>query len=980
MTNPQGDAPFGAASPHRLNNFLEVYGYTEVASKYYDPLVPFTGGTSTALKCALGGPWRLLSDIHRVVTDVGANEGRYYMAATLAGDDSQASTFLLRFDDTQSMSLTWPGGNPNVEISQYPDANSVTYTGNTGLFVEAANMMRVTAPVLNVPSLYLTSDGFTVAGLRNGSSKGSQECFALDYEGLAQNWRQMIRMADYTFINGGIVSVFDGVNCNEHGMLVWPQRDLTSISWGDGGAQPQMLAMDFTDGNSWQLPFQKFVDTAPLSTTYQLLYNITKPFWFYEAGMRLDELGVRPQPANFGDITTRWGGDPSGNYESVFADVRVQQFSDSTKAGYQGGASAFGPHYYGRFQATSSEFSNVDGSAARVGNSAYFLWAPRSAQGWSLPSSASKNRESAYSQTEVGGDFLMSWCYEYADATGRIVRSAPSSPITFTICAEIWSAPADGRDRGKIRSGGRVTQFKWGAFAPRLELTNRLNAASEDPRRVTLQPYATCEPYSTVLYRMPWQNFLNPINSFVVPRNATRGVVPFAGRPFDAPATGFAFITTTPCGFVFTNHNKQGEPPSYLDGYNGCFDGPTGDYNGMLREPFLYTTGGVLDNVAPPGCKAMCVHQNRLVVGGADDATVVWFTKELSPTDAPGFNDALTLTIEAGGAVTGLASMNSNLFIFKENDIYVVAGSMPDATGQSASLSEPTRLPHGIGCIEPRSVLSTPVGIFFRSFRGIELLTPDLQISAIGDKIRERMQVYPEVLSIAHNPQSEEIYLVCSTEKVTRADDNTSAIVLVFSYMSNTWYEWTLQDLADGAYSHIAMTVIGNRPWVAIGHTSASVNGGYVYQQGGSYVDGLANNAPTYNYAYPSVVWQTAPFALNQVQGFQRVKRIRLLARPIFGTTLPPVGILLETDGAGNQQTVSFTESQLTSILSLQGGLLQLETHVAQQKGQLLSMAAQTSAPTVVDPNVAGYRFSNLALVVGLKSGLNKRITEEAKH
>jgi hypothetical protein len=958
-TNPQGDAPFGAASPHKLNNFLEIYAYTETFVSEYEPLVPYSGGTSTALRCALGGPWRIVSDIYRAGS---VN----YVAATPAGDDSQASTFLLRFDESQEATISLPGGRPNLELAPYPSASSVAYVNNVGFFVEGANMMRVTAPPLNVPSLRLTQNGFTVGALRNGSSKGLQECFAIDYEYLAQNWRQMVRMSDYTFINGGLLSVFDGVNCNEHGMLVWPQRDLTSISWGDGGAQPQYLA----SAPNIQNPFQRFQSSSALLQFFYLLNNVSKPFFFYEVGLN--------GSTNFGNLTTQWGGDPSSNYEAIYADGRIQQFSSFTKPGYEGGASAFGPHYYGRYQNAGSGFSNDNNNPSIVGTESYFLWAPRSAAGWSDPATGTVkgNRESAYSQSEVGGDFLMSWCYEYADGTGRIVRSSPSSPIQYTVCAEIYSSYPVPRDRGAIRRGGRVTVFKWGVFVPRLELTNRLNAASEDPRRVTLQPYSTCEPYSTVMYRMPWQNFLNPINDFVVPRNATRGVVPYASRPFDALSIGAGTITTTPCGLVFTNHNRVPSPPDYKDGYNGMFDGPTGDYNGMLREPYLYTTGGVLDNVAPPGCKAMCVHQNRLVIGGADDATVVWFTKELSPTDAPGFNDTLTLTIESGGAVTGLASMNSNLFIFKENDIYVVAGTMPDATGQSSSLSEPTRLPSGIGCTDPRSVLTTPIGIFFRSPRSIELLTPDLQIRPIGDKVKQRLETYPFVTSVSHNPATEEVYFVCQTNRVSRVVTGSAFTVLVYSYMSNSWYEWSLAALGEGPAS---MTVIDNKPWLACANpVDDPTIQAHVYQQGNGYVDGLANAGATYTYQYIPVLWQTAPFALNEVQGFQRTKRIRLLARAFTATGIPGMSMLLGTDGSASQ-TVTFTSGEVTSINSIQG-LIQLEAHVANQKGQLIVMGAQTLSPPSISQNTTGVRFSNIALVVGLKSGLNKRITEEAKH
>jgi hypothetical protein len=371
----------------------------------------------------------------------------------------------------------------------------------------------------------------------------------------------------------------------------------------------------------------------------------------------------------------------------------------------------------------------------------------------------------------------------------------------------------------------------------------------------------------------------------------------------------------------------------------------------------------------------MCVHQNRLVIGGADDATVVWFTKELSPTDSPGFNDTLTLTIESGGAVTGLASMNSNLFIFKKNDVYVVAGTMPDATGQSSSLSEPTRLPSGIGCTDQRSVLTTPVGIFFRSPRSIELLTPDLQIRPIGDKIKARLEAYPFVTSVSHNAATEEVYFVCQNQQVSRIVTGAGFTVLVYSYMSNTWYEWNMGNLGEGPAS---MTVIDNKPWLACANPLDDPSQAHVYRQGAGYVDALANAGANYTYQYIPVVWQTAPFALNQVQGFQRIKRLRLLARAFTMTGIPGVSMQLSTDGSASQ-TVTFTSAEAASVNGIQG-FLQLEAHVANQKGQLLSMYTQTTPPTSVTQNITGVRFSNLALVVGLKAGLNKRITEQAKH
>lgn len=968
LTNPQGDVPYGSVSPHRYNSFCELYAVNIPLNFYQmEPIFPLNGGsTNNVVYCALGGPWRLVGGLAKNTTT-----GQWYCALSPAGDDSQCSVFLMRLVYESPLYVITP--NPQgSEASSFPTASAVTYSGNKGMFVEAANIMRTHAPPLNVPQLQLQSDlqSFWLGSLRQGSAKGTQECFAIGYESLPRNWRQMVRMSDYTFINGGVLSVYDGVNCNEYGILVWPQRDLTSISWGDGGAQPLKLAFGQSSDSS---AFKTVSYTSGLLKRASFFNNITRPFWFYEAGMYGNSA--------YGQSTTDWGGDPSANYEAIYADARVQQFAPMAKQNSNGGSSAYGPHYYGRFQATPTDFSNdnklpikLDAQANSNVSSSYFLWAPRSAKGWTYPDlgTVKGNGESYYSASESGGNFFMSWCYEYADGTGRMTRSAPSVPTQYTICAEIISTDPDAdRDSGKRRRGGTVTRFEYGFFAPRLELTNRVQSASSDPRRVMLQPYSTCEPYSTVMYRMPLKNFLNPVSDFVVPRNATRGVVARATIPYSGFSAG-----DHPCGYVITNMAKVATPTDNTT-YNACFDGSNGEYMGMLREPYLYTTGGVLDNVAPPGCKAMCVHQNRLVIGGADDPTVVWFTKELTPTDAPGFNDLLTISIEAGGAVTGLASMNSNLIIFKKNDIYIVSGSMPDATGQSSSLSEPVRLPSGIGCTDHRSVLSTPVGVFFRSERSIELLTPDLQVRPVGDKIMDILASSPFVTGVAHSAKAQEVYFMLHDFRDSGVNVMTPRL-MVYSYMINAWYEWTIDNLG-GDMGFI--TTVNDAPWVALaqlgGETFGTMANVY-FQSYNEYVDGIRNvSGPNYTYSFYPTQLTTAPFAMNQVQGFQRVKRARLLLKSLGGD-MGGVVFTLGTD-TSQTQSVTFTATNMSNINVAQGGTLQLETHVAYQKGQFLQLGMQTTAPVSVSSATAGYRLSNIALVVGLKQGLNKRITEEAK-
>ena len=309
---------------------------------------------------------------------------------------------------------------------------------------------------------------------------------------------------------------------------------------------------------------------------------------------------------------------------------------------------------------------------------------------------------------------------------------------------------------------------------------------------------------------------------------------------------------------------------------------------------------------------------------------------------------------------------------------------MPDATGNRSGLSEPTRLPSGIGCIDHRSVISTPIGVFFQSTRSIELMTPDLQIQSIGDKIIDRLTVRPNVVATAHNATTQEVYFVCQQSLMSRADTTPPFIVLVYSYFINSWYEWSLEDLGQGQAS---MTVIGAQPWLAMREPDRTVPAtpqAYVYRQiDKQYADGLENlvDPTVLSYSFIPVSWVTAPFALNQVQGFQRVKRCRLLAQNVSGnnTLVPGLDFMLLTD-LSTQQTSSWTSAEVFEVTAVQN-LIQLETHVANQKGQLLALGCQTTPPA--DPLTSAavnVRYSNIALVVGLKAGLNKRITEEAKH
>lgn len=955
MTNPNGDGPYGAVSPHTQNNQFEIYQWDVTTTT--GPLRPLVGGTSYTVYAAIAGPWRMLSGLAWAHNAVGTE---LVCAIAATGDVYQKNTFLVRAK-LQAMGLTEPIQTEAMGVS---GPSNFIYEGNRGLFVESCNMMRTTSVPLNVPQLHRYNNGepYTAGGLREAGTSGSQEVVYIRYEPEPTGWRKLIALDDYVFANGGVLSAFDGIGCNEASPLLWPQKDLTSVNWPD--VEPQVYTIAIADpGGRGSLGGSAFYSPGGYNGQHEAQYmvvNISNPWWKYQAGLA-DKSGTFAS-CGWATTTMNWGGDTTQNYETVYTDQRMLQFANSSSFA-TGGISQAGQeaqHYYGRYNANPSTFNFNSANnefletmfSGSVNVEAKIIWAPRSAPGWG------RYEYSVFSEADSGANFLMCWTYEHTDGTGRITVSAPSNPITFTVCTSLRGVSRQFADIPRYH-GGTIDEFRYGFFVPRMELTNRLVTAASDATRVSMQPYTTAEPFATVLYRMPRSNFLSPEKDFVPGRNETRGVVPYNGTPFTND-------NTMPLGIVMNNFR--------------CFDGPQKDYNGILTQPMLYTTGNVLDNVPPPACKAMCVHQGRLVIGGADDPTVVWYSKELTPTESLSFHDTLTLSIEDGGAVTGLASVDGALIIFKRKEIFVVAGTMLDNTGGGPGLSTPLKLLHGIGCIDHRSVIETPVGIFFHSERTLELLKPDFSLEPVGLKY-ETFPSFPTVTSVAHNPTAREVYF-------TTVEGSHN--VAVYNYAMGGWMAWDTDHLGNGLQR---IAVVNSLPEIACRNTFSFTGSpqAFYYSQYDGAVDnviihnpfgGNINTPMAYEFALT-----TAPFALHEVQGYERVKRVSALVTITGGGPVPVYPTLEMTTFPWravpqlvNHSIASWGPAELAALNAVPNywdG--RLEMHIAEQKnrGLCVSIRETNIVASAANPFVI---VSGFACRIGLKQGFNKRTTAEAKH
>jgi hypothetical protein len=155
----------------------------------------------------------------------------------------------------------------------------------------------------------------------------------------------------------------------------------------------------------------------------------------------------------------------------------------------------------------------------------------------------------------------------------------------------------------------------------------------------------------------------------------------------------------------------------------------------IISSRILYTTGGVLENTAPPSARVLGVHtaSQRVFLAGLEDRNLLQYSKVCNSGQPVEFNDALTIPIDpVGGDITAVASMDEKLIVFETDAIFQIAGNGPNNLGQQNSFTTPERVSTDVGCLDPKSVVLTPDGLMFKSRKGIYLLSRGLGLSYIG--------------------------------------------------------------------------------------------------------------------------------------------------------------------------------------------------------------------------------------------------------
>jgi len=373
----------------------------------------------------------------------------------------------------------------------------------------------------------------------------------------------------------------------------------------------------------------------------------------------------------------------------------------------------------------------------------------------------------------------------------------------------------------------------------------------------------------------------------------------------------------------------------------------------IISNEILYTTGNVLENIAAPSADLVISHNNRLWLAGLDDKNKIRYSKAVVANVATGFNEALEITLEPnGGDIIQMASMDSNLVVFKENNIYTVGGDAPNDLGQNSTLTEPTLIATDTGCKDSNSVVLGPDGLFFKSAKGIYVLSRSLESSYIGAPV-ERFN--DETITSAQLLENNnEIRFTTAT-----------GTVLVYNYYFKQWSTFTNKKIND--------SVIWLNNYIYINTDDE------ILQESSNYLD---NN--TFFGGKVSTGW----IPMHGMQGFQRAKRATVVGEFKSGHLLK-VRVYNDYNNTVVQEAVFDTGAILSSDSGFYGSgiygaespyggsttsLYQFEVHLKKQKCQALRIEIEDvfSNDDLGSNNGEGMVLSGVTIQIGIKEGTNK--------
>lgn len=338
----------------------------------------------------------------------------------------------------------------------------------------------------------------------------------------------------------------------------------------------------------------------------------------------------------------------------------------------------------------------------------------------------------------------------------------------------------------------------------------------------------------------------------------------------------------------------------------------------------LYTAQEV-ENIAGPAVLAMTEYKSRIVLVPSDNPYVWLYSKQVVSGSPVEFSDLFQQNMgSTGGPLVGAAKLDDKLILFKGHSIYYVTGTGPGPSGTNNDFSDPQFITADAGLLSPRSIVTTPVGLMFKSSKGIYLLDRSLQTRYIGKAVEDYNSYTVRGAQLI--PKSNQIRFILS-----------NGTCLMYDYF---WTDeegigqWAVFDNVSAVSDCIFQNL----------HTYVT-SAGLVYQESpGVYLDG-ATAVNTY--------FKTGWFNLAELQGFERAYYFYFLAQYISAHTLT-INLYYDYDATTIAQTLTITPTATD--------LEQWRVFLSQQKCEAFQIELQENGSSG-----AGFTMSGLDIQVGLK-------------
>lgn len=352
----------------------------------------------------------------------------------------------------------------------------------------------------------------------------------------------------------------------------------------------------------------------------------------------------------------------------------------------------------------------------------------------------------------------------------------------------------------------------------------------------------------------------------------------------------------------------------------------------ITTNEILYTDGGELDHFPPPPYTLASKHLEYFFTNDMEDTSGFSWSLPARRSEGTAWSDAFNSRVN--GVVSGFATLDEKLIIFTDTVEYVVLGRGPDITGANSSFSDFPQLVTGsVGCSNPQSIVSTPLGVFHFSAAGLYLLTRTLEDTPAGDSVSR----YAD-LTIS------KALLLDTMRQVRFYTEEGTTLVLDYTPQVLQWSVFTGQQALD-----------------------AVIFGGAVHYCTGSKVVRESEDATTEDGEVFSVKVGSAWLKFSSFQGAQRIWHCMLLGT--LGTSME-----ISASTYYNYKEVAH-DTKVKLVLGPEAGgeeLLQLRHALSKQVCEAFRFV-WVFTPTPQSPSDTGKLVLNgMTLEVGVKPGRAK--------